>query len=485
MSRINVDRQRTLCLVLKGYPRLSETFIAQEIRELERSGFIINIVSLRHPYDPATHPIHDEIVADVLYLPEYLHQEPMRVISALAHCVFRGFSRASSGANSHSSSRGKSGGKSGGKSRDKSHGNFWQAALQFAKDFRRDRTRNRLRRFGQACVMAREAPVQASFYYSHFMHTPASVTHYASLITGIRWGISAHAKDIWTIPEWEKRQKLQSIDWLVTCTKSNFEHLRALSTTVDSAATYKPTISAHPADHTNTPDEQGATVAAKVHLVYHGIDLSRFSSPQPKPNIADGSDKQTPVNLLSVGRTVSKKGYEYLLQALSQLPTDLHWTFVHIGGGELTEQLQTLAKTLSIDSSITWCGAQPQSVVLDALNKADLFVLPSVIGDDGDRDGLPNVLMEAQSQKLACLSTNISGIPELIEHGVTGWLVDERNTDQLTAALTKLIKNPELRKSLASKGYDRLHAEFSHTTCLHTLHGLLEQSLQNSLSQAS
>ena len=123
-------------------------------------------------------------------------------------------------------------------------------------------------------------------------------------------------------------------------------------------------------------------------------------------------------------------------------------------------------------------GGQPQSMVLEALQSADLFVLPSIIGEDGDRDGLPNVLMEAQSQQLACLSTNISGIPEIIDHGTTGWLVDERNVDQLADALTMLITDAKLRENLANSGYEKLHANFSHTTCLTRLLQLLKASVK-------
>ena len=421
MSELDTKNPPDLCVVLKGYPRLSETFIAQEIRELERHGFTIRIISLRQPYDPATHPIHDEIEAAVLYLPEYLHLEPVRVFKALLGCLGR-------------------------------HG-FWRAAIQFARDMVRDLSRNRLRRFGQGCVMAHEAPPSARFFYAHFMHTPASVTQYASLLTATPWAISAHAKDIWTIPDWEKREKLQSSEWLVTCTRSNFEHLSAL---------------ARP-----TSDNDGG-----VNLVYHGIDLSRFTSPAARTHRNDGSSEELAVTLLSVGRTVTKKGYAYLLRALANLPDQIHWKFIHIGGGELTEELETLARSLGIEQSINWMGGQPQSMVLEALQSADLFVLPSIIGEDGDRDGLPNVLMEAQSQQLACLSTNISGIPEIIDHGTTGWLVDERNVDQLADALTMLITDAKLRENLANSGYEKLHANFSHTTCLTRLLQLLKASVK-------
>jgi len=423
-----------LCIVLKGYPRLSETFIAQEIRQLEQSGFNIQIVSLRQPYDSATHPIHDEIVADILYLPEYLHWEPVRVIKALFLCIVQKY--------------------------------FWRTTLQFFKDISRDRTRNRLRRFGQACVMATECSSRARFFYAHFMHTPSSVAGYASQLRSTPWAISAHAKDIWTIPDWEKREKLQSAEWLVTCTKANFDYLVSINSTAQFVST-----------EDNWTDGAVEHSDNGVHLVYHGIDLARFDSPPSRDRLANGSSELLSVTLLSVGRTVTKKGYRYLLQALANLPANLHWKFVHIGGGELTEELQIQAKSLKIDQSIVWMGGKPQSVVLEALQTADLFVLPSIIGEDGDRDGLPNVLMEAQSQKLACLSTNISGIPELIDHGATGWLVDERRTDQLCEALELLITDPALRRRLASNGYENLRAKFSHDTCFTKLHDLLEHSM--------
>jgi glycosyltransferase involved in cell wall biosynthesis len=200
--------------------------------------------------------------------------------------------------------------------------------------------------------------------------------------------VSAHAKDIWTIPKWELREKLASADWVVTCTAANKEYLSNLAVAED-----------------------------QVTLLYHGLDFDRFDQKPQAAVMHDGSDPGNEVRLISVGRTVDKKGYEFLLAALAMLPATLYWRFVHIGGGELLEQLQQQAHELGIDERIEWMGALPQTEVLAQYRAADLFVLPSKISEDGDRDGLPNVLMEAQSQNLACLSTNISGIPELV-----GWL---------------------------------------------------------------
>ena len=390
----------TVAIVLKGYPRLSETFIAQEIRALELRGYHIALFSLRHPTDPASHPIHAEIEAPVVYLPEYVKDDIPRILRAWWQVRKRP--------------------------------GYAAAKKQFLADLKREPTANRGRRFAQALVLAQDVPDSVTHFYSHFMHTPASVTYYASLINRIPWSISAHAKDIWTIEDWEKREKIASCEWVVTCTAANAEHLSALA---------------------NCPD--------KVALLYHGLDFNRFDTNPAAVSSRDGSELSDPVRLVSVGRAVNKKGYDFLLNALSELPEDLNWHFSHIGGGELADELRDQAVKLGLDKRISWLGALPQTEVLALYRESDLFVLPSRISDDGDRDGLPNVLMEAQSQRLACLSTDISGIPELIQHAETGWLVPQQDSPALTEALQKLIADAELRGRLAKAGLQRVRKHFS------------------------
>ena len=399
---------RSITLVLKGYPRLSETFIAQEIRQLERRGLEITIVSLRHPTDTQVHPIHREIEAPVIYLPEYLHQEPLRILKGLIRSLTKP--------------------------------GFFKALKTWLKDLKRDPTSNRLRRFGQALVLANELPESTQQLYAHFIHTPASVTRYTSMICNIPWSASAHAKDIWTIPQWEIKEKLDDISWLVTCTKANTEYLEKLAANPE-----------------------------KVGLVYHGLDFERFNA-EPTESIKEPpiehnsvSTPGEPVKLISVGRAVEKKGYDHLLNALAKLPKALNWQFTHIGGGPLLDDLKKQAEQLAIAPHIQWLGALPQETVLQHYRKADLFVLASKVIGDGDRDGLPNVLMEAQSQALCCLSTNISGIPELIENGTTGLLVEQQNETELSEALEKLITDPQLRYQLGVAGYERVTKEFSVT----------------------
>jgi glycosyltransferase involved in cell wall biosynthesis len=250
-----------------------------------------------------------------------------------------------------------------------------------------------------------------------------SVARYAALIRGIGWGFSAHAKDIWTIPDWEKREKIAECRFGVTCTGTGAAHLRNLDLRGD-----------------------------KISLVYHGLDLSRFPAP---PDIRPAGKRFT---LLSVGRLVAKKGYGDLLEALSRLPDDLDWRFVHIGGGELKRGIEARAKRLEIDGQIEWQGKRDQNDVIAAMRSSDLFVLPSVIADDGDRDGLPNVLMEAASQKLPILTTDISAIPEFITDGVHGTLVAPGDPKALAAAIAALAADPPRRAAMAEAAYQRLTA---------------------------
>jgi glycosyltransferase involved in cell wall biosynthesis len=380
-----------VAFVLKGYPRLSETFIAQELAALEQRGLEILIVSMRHPTDARRHAVHDEIRAALLYLPEYLLLEPFRVL--------RGWLR----------SRRLPG--------------YKKSRAVWFRDLLREPTPNRIRRFGQALVLAAELPADVTRLHAHFLHTPASVARYAALLRGLPWSGSAHAKDIWTTPEWEKREKLASCDWLVTCTAANREHLAALAP------------------------------PGRVELVYHGVDLARFSQ-QPSSRGAD------PVVILSVARLIEKKGVEVLLEALARISPELNWRFVQVGDGPLKGSLRNRASALGLSEKITWRGALTQDQLLIEYRNADVFALASRIASDGDRDGLPNVLMEAQSQGLACVATRVSAIPELVRDGQSGLLVEENDPDALARALEALISSPARRRALGLAGQARVAESF-------------------------
>jgi glycosyltransferase involved in cell wall biosynthesis len=191
--------------------------------------------------------------------------------------------------------------------------------------------------------------------------------------------------------------------------------------------------------------------------------------------------------VLSVGRAVEKKGYDDLLAALAQLPPDLAWRFVHIGGGVLAKRLKRRASLLGLDHRIEWRGAQPQTEVLAAYREADLFVLAAKIGRDRDQDGLPNVLMEAQSQRLTCIATTLPGIGELIADGRTGVLVPPGDPRALAAALDALIRDPARRARLGAAGEARVRREFDMRggiSALAALFGLPEPRSERSRAPA-
>lgn len=388
-----------LAVVVKGWPRLSETFIAQELAALEAGGLSFDLWSLRHPTDRKTHPLHAQVTGAVHYLPEYLEDEPDRTRAGW---------------------------------RVARHLPGYRAARNMLRrDYARDPTENRIRRFGQACVMAAELPQSTRGIYAHFLHTPSSVARYTAVMRGLPWAYSAHAKDIWTSDRWDLAEKLQpgpgAASWGATCTALGAGHLREIA---------------------GAPEQ--------VDLVYHGLDLSRFPAPPPPRK----RTPDAPFKILSVGRLVEKKGFDRLLEAFALLPAELDWHWTHIGGGPLDANLRARAEALGLADRIDWRGACDQPDVIAAMRACDLFVLPSRVASDGDRDGLPNVLMEAASQRLPILTTAVSSIPEFIENGTHGVLSDDQ-PDALARAMSEVAAAPEVAAARAEAALTRLRAEFA------------------------
>ena len=404
-----------IAVVVKGWPRLSETFIAQELVGLEARGLTLRLYALRHPSDGKTHDLHRKLRAPVVYLPEYLWRAPLRVLD--------GYRRA------------------------RRLDGYRRARAQWLADLVRDPTPNRVRRFAQALVLASELPDDVAHIYAHFLHTPASVARYAAILRDLPWSASAHAKDIWTTPDWEKREKIAAARWIVTCTRAGASHLGALADGDD-----------------------------KVRLIHHGLDARRFASPASPPRPRNGSDGADPAVILSVGRAVAKKGFDVLLEALALLPPDLHWRFVHIGGGALGRKLRRQAARLGLASRIEWRGAAAQDEVLEAYRAADVFALASRVSQDGDRDGIPNVLMEAMSQGCAVLAAEAGAVGELVADGVTGRLVAPDDPPAFAAALAELIGDPDKRARLAAAGSRRVFADFAHHAGIDRIAALLSDA---------
>ena len=412
------DNQRgpLICVIVNGWPRTSTTFIAQELVGLESEGLRLWIAAYG-PADGIAHAIHRRLKAPVHRLGDPLLQ-PLRLLRAWLKV--------------------------------RQHSGYARARAMLREDAAAQGfTRRRLRSFARAILLAAELPPGTSLLYAQFISAAATIGRYAAAIAGLPLAGSAHARDIWMAAELDKRTKLAVMEWCTTCTRSGERHLAEL-----------------------------ADVAGKVRLVHHGLLLDRFPEDMPPHSDRDGTEPEDPVRILSVGRAVEKKGFDDLLHALASLPQQLHWRWHHIGEGPLLVSLNELARTLGIAGRIRWHGAQDQDTVIDFYRDSDLFVLPSREGSDLDRDGLPNVLMEAQSQGLACLSTNFSAIPELIEPGVTGVLVEPGDREALGAALGELIQSPVRRAKLGESGRQRVREHFRAETGIREVARLMRDVIE-------
>ncbi|MCZ6844145.1 MAG: glycosyltransferase family 4 protein [SAR324 cluster bacterium] len=380
------------------YPRLSETFVAQEILALEARGLEIQIVALRKPPERFVSPISRQIRAPVLYLPKFPHREPLRVLRA-----WWAVRRLPA---------------------------YRQARTLLWRHFMRSPGPDPLLRFIQGLVLAHELDARVTALHAHFIYYPATVIRYTALLRALPWSCSAHARDVWTTAREELREKLSSCRWAVTCTDMSRDYL------------------------------QGLAPPGRVLRVYHGLQLERFPT-APARGAPVGNHPEAPVVLLSVGRAVEKKGYADLLRALALLPTSVHWRFIHIGGGIMLGRIKKLAARMGLEHRISWLGPQPPEIVLENYRQAHIFALACKIAGDGDRDGLPNVLLEAQSQRLPVVSTALPAIQEFIAHGGQGLLVPPGDPEALAQALLSLIRDPARRERMGQAGERRLRREFA------------------------
>jgi glycosyltransferase involved in cell wall biosynthesis len=201
-------------------------------------------------------------------------------------------------------------------------------------------------------------------------------------------------------------------------------------------------------DHGDTP----------IHLAHHGIDVGRFGA---APERTAESDGESPL-ILSVGRFCEKKGFEYLIAACQILKQrGREFRCLIIGYGELQEELEGMVSALNLTGCVSLPGRMTPGQLAALYPKASMFVLPCLVTDNGDRDGIPNVLIEAMASRVPVISTNISGIAELVEDGKNGLLVEQRSAQQIAAAIENLLLQPALRKHMGNMGHEKVTAHFT------------------------
>jgi glycosyltransferase involved in cell wall biosynthesis len=272
------------------------------------------------------------------------------------------------------------------------------------------------REVGHACALAalvRERGI--GHLHAHFATSAATIARLAARFAGIGYSLTAHAKDIFhdSVEPEDLHAKLRDAAAVVTVSEYNVRWLSA-----------------------RFPD-----CAYKLHRIYNGLDLERF-------RFADPADR--PPTIVGVGRLVEKKGFGCLIDACARLhASGRRFRCEIIGGGELEADLRRRIAQHGLDGIVSLAGPRPQSEVMRLVQSAAVFAAPCVLGPDGNRDGLPTVLLEAMALGTPCIGTDVTGIPELIRDGETGLMTHQHDADGLANALARLLDDPALRVRLA------------------------------------
>ena len=277
----------------------------------------------------------------------------------------------------------------------------------------------------QLAVLVRQRGI--THLHAHFASVATTVARLAARLAGVTYSLTAHAKDIFhsDVDAVDLRKKLADADSVVTVSNYNLTHLR---------------------------DTFGAD-AARVRLVYNGLDLDEFAYSEP-------ADR--PPIIAAVGRLVEKKGFSDLLAALALLRDQgRHEVRLElVGTGLLEDTLAAQVLSLGLQDAVTMHGALPQAEVRRIVRGAAVLAAPCVVADDGNRDGLPTVVLEAMALGTPVVATPVTGIPEAVTDGVTGLLVPERDPAALAQALARVLDKPDLARTLARAARGVVEARF-------------------------
>ena len=438
------DARGCVAYVMNGFPRLSETFIAHEIHQLERAGMPLRLFSVKREKEDKVHPVVCAIRAPLTYLPDATSlsgttlprwlvanvpafwrahaalacRHPVRWLGTLASAVALSWRY---------------------RPRDEAG---WRLRKVFLKEF--------LQAGRIADDVGRAGDV--GHLHGHFCHGVATITWFASRLTGIPFSFTAHAKDIYQ-PELNPgrllERKLGAARFVATCTCANAGVLRARH--------------ARPHD---------------VHTIYHGLDTDWFAPAAPR---APGA---APL-ILAVGRFVDKKGFDRLVDACALLAREgLTFRCAIVGErGSASDAIRAQVERLGLQQVVALHGPMSQDELREVYRGAHAFALPCQVMEDGDRDGFPNVLAEAMAMGVPVVSTDISGIPEMIDDGVHGLLVPPRDAPALASALRRLLTDRALHQRLAQAGRARICERFDSRRTTLALRDLFVEQLRRRMAE--
>jgi len=373
--------------VVRSWPRLSQTFVLNEILALERIGVRITLFAMSRAEETVVQPQVAEVRAPVHHLDT---GSPRRAVAHLRVAA----------------------------------GSPWRylRTLAFALTQRHllggYTQSGALRAFDRAVRVAVRLGVRRGrslwHIHAHFAHDPALVALLAHRLTGSTFSFTAHARDLYQIPEGALRGRAHEATAVVTCCRTNADHIRGVIGEGD----------------------------PPVELVYHGVDLGRFHPAMVRPV------HEVPL-LVSVGRLVEKKGFDDLLRACARLAARGRRFRCEIyGDGPCRGDLEALRDQLGLAGMVGFAGARTQAELLHVYQQADVFALTPRVTDDGDRDGIPNVLVEAMACGVPVVSTVVGGVAELVTDGRDGLLVRAGDSGAIAGRLEELLGDPVRRQRL-------------------------------------
>ncbi|ABA22050.1 Glycosyl transferase, group 1 [Trichormus variabilis ATCC 29413] len=391
----------SVAYILKRYPRYSETFVVNEILAHEAVGLDIKIFALRPPSDTHFQNIISQVRAPVTYIRKPIQGRVSDSLNSLAPTAASYFWAELQEAS-------------------KVIPDFW-SKLAFAQG-------EKASTVYQAAWLAREVKLKGiTHLHAHFGTVATSVARLASHFTGVPYTFTAHAKDIFheSVEFADMEQKLKDAAGVVTVSDYNVKYLQQ---------TYN-------------------LAANQVQRIYNGLDLQKlqYSSPAERPPL-----------IISVGRLIEKKGLSVLMDACAILQQrNYEFQCQIVGTGSLESTLHQQIQDLGLQSCVQIIGPRPQNEVFQLVQQAAVFAAPYVIGKDGNRDGLPTVLLEAMALGTPCVSTVVTGIPEIVRDGETGLIVPQYDAEELATALGQLLKDAALRVRLSTQARSLIESEFN------------------------
>lgn len=385
----------------KRFPRLSETFILDEILSLEAAGVPLVLFAMGDAGEVVVQPGVARVASPVTYL---RNRYGWRSTLADARAMLSAHARLLAGTPR-------------------------RYLTTLVRVMLTHHSPASIRHFGYAgrlAVLLRQSQVR--HLHAAFAHSPASVAYFVHLLTGVPFSFAAHAKDLYRSNPAGLKRRACAASFVLVCSESAARDLTALS-----------------------------GPQARIVLAHHGVDVEQFVPAQDEHQGRSG-----PVRMLAVGRLVQKKGYPVLLRSLAELSAmGVPVTCTIIGAGPLLGELADRIDSLGLGQVVTLVGARSQPKVAAAYRNAEVFVQASVVLANGDRDGIPNSVLEAMASGLTVVCSAVAGIPEVIVDNVTGMLVPPGDSVLLAEALARVAGDSDLRQRLgaAARAYVQDHLD--------------------------